>query len=251
MSAIEFADREERPAYVRFERRPIEDKAASLAAGRSVSKDVDFALVTPPYSKDCVEFKVETWLRNMESNVRNKRIPEKWMDHWKKSLEAWRNGQEEPLNGIPLKDSTAWSPAEIKNFLAAGFRVVEDIADANDEGLKRLGMGGQAHKNKAISIIQAAKDHGPLIQQVSALEKENSQLKGSVEALQEQVQRLLEQAKSVDVSRETFQEPGISVSDIIDEPIVESTLEQQYEAKFGKKPHHKMKEENIRKALES
>ena len=56
MSVGELISREERPAYVRFERRPMEDKAASIREGRYVAKDVDFALVTPPYSNDCVEY---------------------------------------------------------------------------------------------------------------------------------------------------------------------------------------------------
>lgn len=251
MSALEMSNREERPAFVRFERRPVENKASSLAAGRSVCDDVDFALVTPPYSKDCVEFKVETWINNMKANVRNKRIPQEWMDHWMKSYEAWKNGQEPPLNGIPLKDSTAWTPAEIKNFISLGFRAVEDIAGANDQGLKTLGMGGVAHKKKAMAIVQAAKDHGPLVQQISALEAENSQLKGALKSLQDQVENLASSNHKESMERSTFEpeisadEPKITAADILET----KTIYERYEEKFGKKPHHMMKDENIIKAL--
>jgi len=258
MSALDFADREERPAYVRFERRPIEDKAATLAAGRSVSKDVDFALVTPPYSKDCVEFKVETWLRNMEANVRNNRIPVKWMEHWKKSLEAWKNGHEVPLNGTAIRDWSSISPAQIQNLMAAGIRTIEDLAGANDEGLKRVGMGGIELRNKAKAWLQAAEDHGPLVMEVSALKEENAQLKGSIDSLQAQVEKLLSHNQQAQMTRETYQEPGISAGDILDDTVAETpqavintepTLYQQYETKFGKKPHHAMKDETIIKAL--
>jgi hypothetical protein len=94
MSVGDVSNREERPAYVRFERRPIEDKEASLREGRYVAKDVDFALITPPYSKDCVEQKVTRWLEDLDRGVRDGRIPTQWVELWKDGLNKWRNGQE-------------------------------------------------------------------------------------------------------------------------------------------------------------
>ena len=75
----ELSERADRPAYVRFKRMTIEDKAATIAAGHYVGKDVDFALITPPYSRDVIEVKIPQWKVNMEMDVRNERMPKKWM----------------------------------------------------------------------------------------------------------------------------------------------------------------------------
>jgi len=142
MSVNSLAKEEDRPAYVRFERRAVENKAETLKMGRSVSFDVDFALITPPYSKDLIVLKVPTFFENTERDVRNGRTPEKWMDAWKNAYQKWQNGQEVPLNGTPIKTWSAISPAQIKNLIAIGILTIEDLAQCNDEGIRRIGMGG-------------------------------------------------------------------------------------------------------------
>ena len=91
-SALE-QDREDRPAYVRFERVAVEDKAATLKAGHYVAKDVDMALITPPYSKDVMKYKVGSWFSILEQDVRNNRIPKSWLDRYKESYEAFQKGK--------------------------------------------------------------------------------------------------------------------------------------------------------------
>lgn len=251
-------DRSERPAYVRFERRPVEDKTASLEKGLYIAKDVDFALVTPPYSKDCVEYKVDTWLENLNKNARNGRIPAAWREHYLKIYQAWKNGQELPVDGTPIKGWGMISPSQQEMLVRLNILTVEDLALANDEGLRRIGMGALDLKNKAKAWVAQNKDKGPLTLKVAALENENAQLKASLDALSEQVKKLNSQLpKESSVTVETVT-TGIAVSDILEEPLVtdihrgETTHEglvSQYEAKFGKKPHHKMKDETIKESL--
>lgn len=254
MSVGEILERDEnRPAYVRFERRAVDDKAATLAAGHYVSKDEDYALITPPYSKDCVEKKVSSWFPQVEVNVKNGRVPQSHLDFWKRAYQAWKDGQEEPINGTSVKDWNALSPAQCKNLISAGCRTIEDLAQANDEALKRIGMGAIELRQKAKAWLQAAKDHGPITMEIVSLQKENDQLKGSIESMQEQIRLLTMQLGSrgnvdhIDVVEQTEE---ISVSDIIPEEPVQQSLEDQYIAKFGKKPHHLMKPENILKKLQ-
>lgn len=47
MALQDISDREERPAYVSFEMRVTEDKAASKAAGRYVAREFEVVKVTP------------------------------------------------------------------------------------------------------------------------------------------------------------------------------------------------------------
>lgn len=258
MSALELESREERPAYVRFETRPKENKAKSLEAGRSICVDVDYALITPPYSKDLVVMKVDQWLENTKKNVRDGRTPKEWFDYWSKAYDAFKRGKEAPLNGTPIKDWSSITPAQIKNLININILTVEDLAAVNDEGLRRIGMGAQEMKRKAINWLQAATDHGPLTIKVTQLETENAHLKATTEDLIEKVKILqsqLENSKQpiyAEVSRAPVE--AISASDILEDAPVESaplelTLVEQYTEKFGKKPHRLMKEETIREKL--
>jgi len=236
MSVGEMLDRDvERPAYVRFEKRAVKDNEASLKAGHYVSKDVDWVMVTPPYSKDCYENKALLWLNQAEENANSGRIPRKHFESWKQAYEAWKRDEEPPLDGTSIKDWNALSPAQCKNILSSGCRTIEDLAQINDEGMRRLGMGAVDLKKKAVTWLQAAKDHGPLINQVSQLQKENEQLKGSLDALQEQVRLLTAQQGS----------KWDAIPDIQGKTPIERYIE-----KYGKKPHHKMKPETILQKLE-
>ena len=83
--------------------------------------------------------------------------------------ERWKNGQEMPLNGTPIKTWSAISPAQIKNLIAIGILTVEDLANVNGEGLTRIGMGGQNLKKMATNWLETAADHGPVTLRVTVL----------------------------------------------------------------------------------
>lgn len=190
MAAAELAERSERPAYARFERVPVEDKQASLAAGHYVAKDVDFALITPPYSRDVVRIKVSQWLLNLEQDLRNDRIPKPWVEKYKEDYRSWQNGQEIPLRGVPIKGWGVISPAQQETLLRMNILTVEDLAGINDEGIRRIGMGGSDLKNKAVAWVKQLSDKGPLTQENAALKQENETLRGTIVALEETIKRL-------------------------------------------------------------
>lgn len=248
MSVGAVLDRKERPAYVQFERKPVEDKAASAAAGHYVARDVDYALVTPPYSKDVFKQKTSLWLEENQRMVDTGRMPQEWADQYKKAYEAWKNGQEIPLNGIPIRGWGVISPAQQETLIRMNCLTVEDLAAVTDEGLHRIGMGSVDLKNKAKAWLAQLNDKGPLTQQMADTQAKNALLERSVETLTRQVEeltklvRLQSDVRAPDVSHET---PGISASDILDE----EDLAAQYQRKFGKPPHHKMLPETIARAL--
>jgi hypothetical protein len=210
------AERTDRPALVRFKRVVIEDKAASLAEGRFVGKDVDYALITPNYSKDCLEIKVTQWKVNMEADVRAERMPKDWQDTYLRMYQAWLNGQELPLNGAPIRGWGVLSPAQQENLIRMNILTVEDLAGVNDEGMRRLGMGGLDLKNKATAWLQQLKDKGPLTQEVAALKNENAQLLNIVEQLQETVKALEARIPAAQPVAAPVQ-IGISADDIMPE----------------------------------
>ena len=293
MSVGDLITREERPPYVRFERQVVEDKAASLAAGHYVGKDVDFVLITPPGSKDEMIAKVGQWFENTERNVRDGRMNPKWLELWKEGYARWKNGQEMPLNGTAIRGWGLISPAQQETLIRMHVMTIEDLSAINDEGMKRIGMGALDLKNKAKAWLQSVKDHGPLVSQVTELEKHNKILLSQIETLGAQVAALRNgqtiQPQAVARSEE------ITAADLLeDEPLItdfnrgettetksvivsmtpseqderitelknsvairmkhaltqiDATPTEQYEAKFGKKPHHRMLPESILAAL--
>ena len=258
MSVGDILERDEdRPAYVRFERRAIKDNEASLKAGHYVSKDEDYALITPPYSKDCVVKKADKWFENVEKQVINGRIPIAHQELWKKTYTRWQDGQEPPVDGTSVKDWNAISPAQCQNLINVGCRTIEDLSQANDEAMRRLGMGAIDLKNKAKAWLQ---DDNPLAEEVTQLKNQNRQLEGTITSLQEQIKRfeIRLDAQDGEVSHETpeLHDPFNTayIANKLAEPQTEEVSQKSpaelYKEKFGKKPHHLMKEATILKKLQ-
>ncbi len=252
MSIVNDLERDDdRPAYVRFERRSVPDKEATLAAGHHVAKDEDYVVITPPYSKDAIPMKVSAWLTKIDANLKAGRANLKHVEYHKQCYKNWIEGQEPPLDGTSVKEWNALSPAQCANLISAGCKTIEDLAQANDEALRRIGMGANDLKNKAKAWLQAAKDHGPLTDQVTQLQNENGQLKGSIKSLQEQI-RLMQIQLDAKACEPVTEHTNIrEVPPVVYEtPTEELSPTEQYIKKFGKKPHHLMKDENILKKLQ-
>lgn len=193
--------REERPSYVTFERKQIEDRARSVAEGRYIAQDVDFAIITPIGSKDRIPRQVDDWLKQLEQQAREGRIPQQWVGQYKSAYEAWKRGEEPPLAGTPIKGWALLSPAQQANVIGANILTVEDLAQANDEAQRRIGMGSLELRDKAIAWLKAAKDLGPVTQ-------ENAAMRVELRTLQEQVNRLeqLNKQQSEEITRLRRQE---------------------------------------------
>lgn len=202
--------------YVRFDRIPVEDAAASLAAGHYVAKDVDFAYVTPPFSKDVMKHKAANWFAQLKVDVANGRIPGEWVDKYKASYDAWQKGQELPVDGFPIRGWGVISPAQQETLTKMHILTVEQLAAINDEGLRRIGMGSVDLKNKAVAWLKQLKKAGPATQEISALKKENEALKASVEILEGKLKdltRLVEMQQP----QGTGVVVGIGASDLLDD----------------------------------
>jgi len=242
--------KQERPPFVRFERVAVEDPVASRVAGRYVSRDVDMAFVTPPYSKDVFKQEAADWLADMQRQHQMDRLPKQWLDLFNATYEAFLRGQEAPLNGTPIKEWGVISPAQRQNLIAMNILTVEDLAAMNEEGQRRIGMGGLDLKRKAQAWLQSLTDNGAVTMKVSQLQNENDLLKGNVARLEQQVQELMAAVRaqqSVPVMMQpVVQDSQIHATDIIDEP---EDLAAKYKAIHGRNPHPSMKLENLRAAV--
>lgn len=193
--------KEERPAYVRFETRAVEDRNASIEKGHYVTKNVDYALITPPFSKDCVSQEVTVWLKTMDENVSAGRLPSRWRDNYKQQYEAWKRNEDVPLDGTPIKGWPLLSPAQQANLIAINVRTVEDLAAINDEGQKRYGMGALDLKNKAQAWIKSASSLGSVVQENASLKARVTDQEKTIQSMSEQLQELSARLDQLDPKR--------------------------------------------------
>jgi hypothetical protein len=215
-------DASEKMPYVRFERRAVEDKAASLEAGQYIAKDIDYALITPPYSKDVMVYKVANWFDQLKVDLSNDRLPHEWFDKWKKAYQLWQDGQEMPLEGTAIKGWGVISPAQQETLIKMNVFTVELLADINDEGLRRVGMGALDLKNKAGAWLKQLKSKGPATVEIAELKNKNKQLEGTIESLLSRISSLEKIAKISEQDGVTIMEfpskkDRIELNEILDE----------------------------------
>lgn len=169
------------PPFVRFVRVKVEDKNASKAAGRYISKEIDYAYVTPIGSKDIVKHKVTDWWPMLERNVAQGRMPREWLESFKKRYEMFCNGQELHVDGTPIKGWEMISEEQQELLINLNIVNVESLASLNDEGLSRIGMGAAQLKRKAQIWLEENRSQK---REVETLQKENQELRERLEKLE-------------------------------------------------------------------
>lgn len=176
MQDLRLQEKGPRP-HVRFETRPVEDRAASIDAGRKVYKDIDWVIVTPAGGKDVREDHAEAWLAKIEGQSQLGMYDYEWAKDFRKMYEMYKDGKELPENGTPLRMcTTLFSPAEIQNCLAINVRTLEELASANEEALSRIGMGARALKTRAVEAMKTGEGKESAMK-VEALEIQLAELK--------------------------------------------------------------------------
>ena len=178
-----------RPPHVVYERRAEEDRTASIEQGRYVSRDVDYAIVTPAGSKDRVERVVADWFLMLAGEVKAERWPQAWLDQLRAGYDAWARGQTPPESGTPLSTWPALSPAQVKNWAQIGIRTIEELAEANEETLSAYGMGSRDMKSRAGLFLENAKsDSGPLVAKLRAAEELIASMEVRMKSMEAQLQ---------------------------------------------------------------
>lgn len=177
------APAKDRPAYVMFEARPEEDRAASIEAGHPRFNDVDYALITPSGSKDRVERPVKDWFEHLAREVTSERFPVEWLQKYKAEYAAWKEGREIPLDGTALITWPPITPSLLKELSGLRIRTVEDLAAANEETLRRIGMGARVLKQQAVDWLAASNDVGKVAARITALEVQNKTQSQQIEDL--------------------------------------------------------------------
>lgn len=206
---------QERPPYVTFETRPIEDRDGSIASGHYVGKDVDYAFITPAGSKDRIERVVKEWFAQLEVDVASERLPSEWLKHYKALYADFKAGDTVKPNGVPIRDWPGLSPATVKLLHSLQLFAIEDVAAANEETIGRMGMGGRALKQRAIDYLSASENVGKVAEAASSLRAEVESLRTTVAKQAEDNALLVKQVQAflsaqTHAAQQGFQLPAVA-----------------------------------------
>jgi uncharacterized protein YjiS (DUF1127 family) len=178
------------PPYVKFVQRAVEDRSLPEVSGKYGSKDVDFAEITRPGQNDTVEREVGPWLSDMQKRVENGLVPSTWLEHFQKQYAAWKEGQELPEEGTPVRLWPAVGPAQVEELLHLKIRTVEALAQLDDGALSRIGTGAVTLRNRARAWVEAAGSIGTTAAKLERLEVENDTLKTQVADMRKQLEAI-------------------------------------------------------------
>ncbi len=179
-----------KPSFVMFEARPVEDRAASIAQDRFVTKDVDFAIVTPAGSKDRIPRKLPDWFEYLAMEVQQERYPSSWLQHYKDRYAEWKRGEALTIDGTHIKLWNALSPSQLRTLLDINVYTVEQLAEANEEVVAKLGMGGRDLKRRAAEFLLTANDLGKQATAIAGLTAENGELKQQLAGMAAQIEAM-------------------------------------------------------------
>lgn len=173
----------QRPPFIVFEQRAIEDRNASIAAGGLVMRDVDYVIVRQVGCKDTVEKEAEGWLVDIEKAAAQGTYPGEWVRHFREKYQAFKAGQAEPELGLSVRQWPSLSKAQAENLIAAGVRTVEDVATMNEPTMQRVGMGARELKGKAKAYVES-RDQNKAAEQITALQAQLGDRETRIEALE-------------------------------------------------------------------
>ena len=165
------------PAYISFEVVAVADAAETQKQGYPCYKDVDFIKVTPVggLGNLVIEKPAEDWLKS--------KADDKHIDHYRNCYKAWKEGQEAPVQGTHVKMCPAFMPSQVKMMQEQRIRTVEEMAQASEVQLRRLGIGARGLQERARSWLTAAKSQGETAQQIENLSAQNQAMKTEIEEL--------------------------------------------------------------------
>ncbi len=187
---MQIAEMKARPPHLKFENQAVEDRNGSIEAGHPVFTNVAHVVITPIGSRDSVTKPVSEWLEQTRQQVREERLPAAWAEMFERAYDHWKRGEDIPVDGTPLSQWPAITPAELAACKAVHVLTVEDLAQANDETTRRMGMGGLELKKRALRYLDAAHGAGKLVAENAALKAELTDVKARSAELEARLVRL-------------------------------------------------------------
>lgn len=174
--------------YVRWSSEAVESKDEN---GHVVYANKYWANITAAGGKDEFVKDANEWVRELKAKG-DQRGPfdaaaseyGRWAEHFEKELKKFKAGEELAVVGTPLRAILAFTKAEVMQCERANIYSLEDLAQANEEGLRNIGMGGRSLKDKAVQIL-ATKGDNKIAEELAAAHVK-------IEALEKRIEQFLE-----------------------------------------------------------
>lgn len=179
-----------RPPHLAFSTLAVENRQKSLDEKRPVFDNIVHVTITAIGSKDSVTKPALPWLEMCDQQVREERLPPEWAMKYRSAYEHFLRGEEAPVNGIPIGMWEGISPAERASCKAIHILTVEDLAVANEEAKRRLGMGALDLVSRAKKYLDAASGPGALLAENRDLQEKYKASEARRTALEERVMAL-------------------------------------------------------------
>jgi len=182
---------------VRFYKRPVQQEAETLEAGRPIYKEFDFVHI-------CVAGDTLTEIDTYVLNSHKVRFPIQWANYQNRV-----GANDEEVVGTPVSEWPLISKSQAEELRALKFHTVESIANASDLQLQRMGMAAgmspYAFRDKAKSYLNLASDSAEtdkraqeinnLKEELAKKDEENAKIKAETDAklalMQEQMAAIL------------------------------------------------------------
>ncbi len=185
---MEIGTMKARPPHIKFQFTPVENRNKSVEAGHLVYDDVAYVIITPQGSKDSVSKPAEEWLKACDQQVREERLPAEWAEKFHTAYAHWKRGEEVPVEGTALVNWPTITPGQIASCKSIHVLTVEELALLNDEGVRRLGMGGLGLKQMAKKYLEAAAGPGKIMAENAALKAQLESVMVRMEELERRTQ---------------------------------------------------------------
>lgn len=173
--------------YVRF---TVEAKEVKDEDGHISFKNQYWATIIPAGGKDEVVKDAVEWIASLRTKGEtrgpfdsNASEYVQWHERFSKMFEQFKAGEEMTMTGTPLRAILAFTKAEIAQAEAIRIFSVEELAVANEEALRHMGIGARAMKDKAVQLLASKGENH--------LAEENAALRVKMEALEARMEDMI------------------------------------------------------------
>lgn len=171
-TGLSFGDQQKDTAMAEFYNAAIQNNFKSEREGRAIFEDKIFIRIRTPGDR-------HTEVDREHKEEDKYRFPLQWA--------RFQQQEAQTLEGTPLEEWPAMTPALVRTLKAVNVPTVEALAGVSDGNLSSLGMGGRIWRDKAMAWLSSAKD-GAFASKMVA---ENADLKAKIEAMEANLANLI------------------------------------------------------------
>lgn len=178
------------PPHIEFDSRSVEKRKTVEEGGAIYYEMQDVIIVTPSGSKDRIErvwAEYEPYLVRM---VKDGHFPRAWLDEYRGSYKEWKETGAVSIKGTPIKNWPVATNGEVLALAQAKIYSVEELAEANESALQRVGMGARSLKQRAQDWVVAQKGTAPLVAQLDAMRQTLARLEEANRSQADQIRQL-------------------------------------------------------------